>query len=61
MGWYHTRRLFPVGTIEACRQLVTEVGGEVVGAAFIIELLALEGRKNIKTPNVKSLLQFEYC
>lgn len=49
------------GTIEACRQLVTELGGEVVGTVFIIELLALEGRKNIKTPNVKSLLQFEYC
>jgi len=49
------------GTLEACRQLVAELGGEVVGAAFVMELLALEGRKKIKTPNVKSLLQFEYC
>jgi len=48
------------GTVEASRQLVAELGGEVVGAAFIMELLSLEGRKKIKTPNVKSLLQFEY-
>jgi adenine phosphoribosyltransferase len=49
------------GTMEACRQLVTELGGEVVGAAFVVELLALKGREKIHTPNVKSLLQFEYC
>ena len=48
------------GTVEACRQLVTELGGEVVGAVFIMELLSLEGRKKTKTPNIKSLLQFEY-
>ena len=49
------------GTMEACRQLVMEFGGEVVGIAFIIELLALKGREKIGTPNIKSLLQFEYC
>jgi adenine phosphoribosyltransferase len=49
------------GTMEACRQLVSELGGEVVGAAFVVELLALKGREKINTPNVKSLLQFEYC
>jgi len=49
------------GTMEACRQLVTELGGEVVGAVFVMELLALKGRKKIDTPNIKSLLQFEYC
>jgi adenine phosphoribosyltransferase len=48
------------GTVEACRQLVEELGGEIVGAAFIMELLSLEGRKKIKTSNIKSLLQFEY-
>jgi len=48
------------GTVEACRQLVEELGGQVVGAAFIMELLSLEGRKKIRTPNIKSLLQFEY-
>ena len=47
------------GTIEATRQLVTELGGEVVGAAFVVELLALKGREKIGTPHIKSLLQFE--
>ena len=49
------------GTMEATRQLVTELGGEVVGVAFVIELLALKGREKINTPHIKSLLQFEYC
>ena len=49
------------GTIEACRQLITELGGEVVGIAFVMELLALKGREKIGTPKVKSLLEFEYC
>ena len=49
------------GTMEACRQLVTELGGAVVGAVFVIELLALKGREKINTPDIKSLLQFEYC
>lgn len=49
------------GTMEACRQLITELGGEAVGAVFVMELLALKGRAKINTPNVKSLLQFEYC
>ena len=49
------------GTIEACRQLVAELGGDIVGAVFVMELLALKGREKINTANVKSLLQFEYC
>jgi len=49
------------GTMEASRQLIAELGGEVVGAAFVMELLALKGREKIGTPNIKSLLQFEYC
>jgi adenine phosphoribosyltransferase len=49
------------GTMEACRELVVELGGEVVGAAFVVELLALKGREKIGTPNIKSLLEFEYC
>jgi adenine phosphoribosyltransferase len=47
------------GTMEACRQLVAELGGEVVGVAFVAELLALKGREKINTPNIKSLLQYE--
>jgi adenine phosphoribosyltransferase len=43
------------GTMEACRQLVSELGGEVAGAVFVMELLALKGREKIKTSNIKSL------
>ena len=46
------------GTIEACRQLISELGSEVVGAAFVIELMFLDGRKTLKTPNIKSLVQY---
>ncbi|MDR0521799.1 MAG: adenine phosphoribosyltransferase [Planctomycetaceae bacterium] len=46
------------GTIEACRQIVTELGGSVVGAAFVMELIALKGREKIKTPHIETLLQF---
>ena len=49
------------GTMEACRQLVNDLGGEVVGAVFVMELLALKGREKIGTANIKSLLEFEYC
>ena len=49
------------GTMEATRQLVADLGGEVVGAIFVMELLALKGREKIGTPNIKSLLKFEYC
>ncbi len=48
------------GTMEACRELVAENGGEVVGAAFVMELLSLEGRKRIKLDNIETLLQYEY-
>ena len=49
------------GTMEATRQLVAELGGEIVGAIFVMELLALKGREKIGMPNIKSLLKFEYC
>lgn len=47
------------GTMEACRQLIAELGGEVAGAAFVLELLALKGRDKINTANVQSLIQYE--
>ncbi|MCL2004526.1 MAG: adenine phosphoribosyltransferase [Planctomycetaceae bacterium] len=47
------------GTMEACRQLIEEIGGEVVGAVFVMELLGLGGRETIKTPHIKTLMQFE--
>ncbi|MDR0609018.1 MAG: adenine phosphoribosyltransferase [Planctomycetaceae bacterium] len=47
------------GTMEACRQLVTESGGHVVGAAFVIELLFLNGREKIKMEKIETLVKYE--
>jgi adenine phosphoribosyltransferase len=47
------------GTMEACRQLVAESGGHVVGAAFVIELLFLNGRSKIKMENIETLVKYE--
>lgn len=35
------------GTIEATTKLVEELGGEVVGLAFMIELAYIDGRKKL--------------
>ncbi|MCU0104842.1 adenine phosphoribosyltransferase [Acholeplasma vituli] len=44
------------GTVEATVQLVEKLGGEVVGAAFFIELEALKGREKLsKYPIFASL------
>ncbi|MDR1485439.1 MAG: adenine phosphoribosyltransferase [Planctomycetaceae bacterium] len=47
------------GTVEACRSLVEENGGQVTAAVFVIELTSLKGREKIKTKNIISLLQYE--
>ncbi|MDR1924948.1 MAG: adenine phosphoribosyltransferase [Planctomycetaceae bacterium] len=47
------------GTVEACRTLVEENGGQTAGAAFVIELTSLNGRAKVKTQNIVSLLQYE--
>ncbi|MDR0704445.1 MAG: adenine phosphoribosyltransferase [Planctomycetaceae bacterium] len=47
------------GTMEACRQLVAESGGHVVGAAFVIELLFLNGRDKIKMEKIETLIKYE--
>lgn len=36
------------GTMEACRALIAENGGDVVGAAFLMELAGLNGRESLK-------------
>ena len=46
------------GTMEACRALIEENGGTVVGALFAIELLELKGRQNIRTQAVESIIQY---
>ncbi|MDR2440960.1 MAG: adenine phosphoribosyltransferase [Planctomycetaceae bacterium] len=47
------------GTMEACRQLVAECGGQIIGSAFIIELLFLNGRNKIKMEKIETLIKYE--
>lgn len=48
------------GTIEAIIKLVKELGGEVVGAVFLIELAGLKGREKLKEIiNVESVICYE--
>lgn len=46
------------GTASATVDLVKEVGGRVEGLAFLIELVALEGRKRLAGENVLAVLQY---
>jgi adenine phosphoribosyltransferase len=46
------------GTAEAALQLIRKVGGEPVGAVFLIELLALHGRRRVNVP-IRSVLAYD--
>jgi adenine phosphoribosyltransferase len=46
------------GTVEAIRGLVEQLGGEVVGACFIIELTFLGGRNRLAGLDVHSLIAY---
>lgn len=46
------------GTAAAAAKLVEELGGEVAGLAFLIELLPLNGRDRLVGYDVHSLIQF---
>ena len=46
------------GTIQATISMVEELGGIVVGIAFLIELSFLEGRKNLSKYDVHSLVTY---
>lgn len=46
------------GTVDATIKLIEKLGGEVVGAAFLIELLELKGRALLGDYCVKSLMEF---
>lgn len=46
------------GTAQAAATLVQQVGGEVVGAAFLIELGFLQGRERLGSVPVRSVLRF---
>lgn len=46
------------GTIDATIKLVEELGGVVVGCAFLIELTYLEGRNKLKDYDICTLMQY---
>ena len=47
------------GTVEATIKLIEQLGGVVVGCAFLIELTALEGRKVLEGYDVFTLISYE--
>jgi adenine phosphoribosyltransferase len=47
------------GSAKAACQLVEKLGGKVVGLAFLIELVDLHGRDNLKGYDIFTMLQFE--
>lgn len=47
------------GTVDATIQLVNQLGGEVVGCAFLIELEGLKGRELLKDYPVFTLMKYE--
>lgn len=46
------------GTVEATIKLIEKLGGEVVGCAFLIELMELQGRKKIEGYDVFALMEY---
>ncbi|MDD9269822.1 adenine phosphoribosyltransferase [Paenibacillus sp. GCM10023248] len=46
------------GTIQSSIDLINQLGGEIVGAAFLIELSYLEGRNKFNGIDVVSLVQY---
>src|SRR6266581_3583514 len=46
------------GTAAATVNLVRQLGGEIIGVAFLVELLALKGRDQLKGCQVEALIQY---
>lgn len=46
------------GTVQATIKMIEELGGEVVGCAFLIELEALKGRELLSGYNVFSVMKY---
>jgi adenine phosphoribosyltransferase len=46
------------GTVEAIRGLVARLGGEVIGACFIIELTFLGGRERLRDLDLHTLISY---
>lgn len=47
------------GTIEAAIELISKLGGEVAGLAFLIELNYLSGRERLGDHNIFSLVSYD--
>ena len=47
------------GTIEACAELVEELGGEVVKIVFLMELAGLKGRERLSRYDVESVITYD--
>lgn len=47
------------GTVEACIQMIEELGGEVVKIIFLMELAGLKGRDKLKGYDVDSVIIYE--
>lgn len=47
------------GTMEAACRLVERIGGEVIGCAFVVELVDLKGRERLTRYPIDSLVEFE--
>ena len=46
------------GTAAATVQLISQLGGEIVGCAFLIELLSLKGREKLGGYSIHSLMTY---
>jgi adenine phosphoribosyltransferase len=55
----HDDLLATGGTAEATIRVVEELGGEVVGCVFLIELAALGGRARLAPREVRALVRYE--
>ena len=55
----HDDLLATGGTAQALCELVEQLGGEVVGCSFLIELSFLEGRRRLAGRHVHALLEYD--
>jgi len=46
------------GTAGATVHLIRQLGGDIAGVAFLVELLKLEGRKNLDGCEIHSLISY---
>ena len=46
------------GTMQACVELVRRLDADIVGAAFLIELVALDGRSRLEGVDIHSVLKY---